>query len=134
MTESISMDSETQHSVPAAGKDFPTGSVESEILLHIYNHPAVDHSTVSLAFNLRAPKVAPDELPKIDEAYTLKQQQDLLAMQTAVESLILAQCVEGSREQLGAAIQFTGLRLTKQGEEQAIRIKRTLQELTATSH
>lgn len=74
MAHHIPMDSETPHSVFAAMKDFSASSLESEILLYIYNHPAVDHSTVSLAFNLRAPNVAPDELPQIDEAYTLKQQ------------------------------------------------------------
>lgn len=111
---------------------FQPNSVESEILLYIYNHPAAAPSTVSLAFNLRAPKVAPDELPQIDEAYTLKQQQDLVAMQTAVESLILAQCLEGTREALGASVQFTSLKLTKAGEEEAIRVKRNLQELPAS--
>ena len=68
----------------------------------------------------------------IDEAYTQKQQQDLLAMQTAVESLILAQCLEGTREALGASVQFTALKLTKAGEEEAIRSKRNLQELPAS--
>jgi len=110
---------------------FQPSSLESEILLYIYNHPAVDHSTVNLAFHLRAPKVAPDELPQIDEAYTQKQQQDLIAMQTAVENLILAQCLEGTREALGASVQFASLKLTKAGEEEAIRVKRNLQELPA---
>lgn len=50
-------------------------------------------------------------------------------MQTAIESLILAQCLEGTREQLGSSIQFASLRLTRQGEEEAIRVKRSLDSL-----
>ncbi|HTJ29279.1 MAG TPA: hypothetical protein VL346_02180 [Acidobacteriaceae bacterium] len=111
---------------------FQPNSAEAEILLYIYNRPSVAHSTVSLAFNLRAPKVAPDELPQIDEAYTQKQQQDLLTLQTAVESLILAQYLEGAREALGASVQFTSLKLTQSGEKEAIRVKRNLQELPSS--
>src|ERR1700743_152953 len=105
------------------------GSLEEEVLLFLYNHPDREFETASLAFNLRAPNVAPDELPQFDEAYNQKQRQDLLAMQHAGERLVLSQCVEGQRETLGNAVQFTGLKLTRKGEEEAIRAKRTLREL-----
>jgi hypothetical protein len=108
------------------------GSLEEEVLLFLYNHPDREYETATLAFNLRAPNVAPDELPQFDEAYNQKQRQDLLAMQHAVESLFLAQCIEGKRETLGSAVQFTGLKLTRKGEEEAIRAKRNLQELPAS--
>jgi hypothetical protein len=108
------------------------GSLEEEVLLFLYNHPDREYETATLAFNLRAPNVAPDELPQFDEAYNQKQRQDLLAMQHAVESLILAQCVEGKRETLGSAVQFTGLKLTRKGEEEAIRAKRNLQKLPSS--
>ena len=105
------------------------GSLEEEVLLFLYNHPDRAYETATLAFNLRAPNVAPDELPQFDEAYNQKQRQDLLAMQHAVESLFLAQCVDGQRETLGSTVQFTGLKLTRKGEEEAIRAKRNLPEL-----
>ena len=103
--------------------------LESEILLYLYNHPAGNHETATLAFHLRAPNVPPDELPHFDEKYTQKQQEDIQAIQHAIETLILAQCIEGSRAQLGSAIQFTGIKLTQTGEIEAIKIKRNLKEL-----
>ena len=108
------------------------GPLEEEVLLYLYNHPNREFETATLAFNLRAPNVAPDELPQFDEAYNQKQRQDLMAMQHAVESLLLAQCVEGNRETLGSAVQFTALKLTRKGEEEAIRAKRNLRELPSS--
>lgn len=103
--------------------------LELEILLYLYNHPTGEHGTTSLAFNLRAPSLEPGQLPRFDEAYTQKQQQDILEVQHAIESLILAQCVEGVRAELGSSIQFNELKLTHKGEEEAIRAKRHLKEL-----
>jgi hypothetical protein len=105
------------------------GPLESEILLYLYNHPTGNHETASLAFHLRAPNVPPDELPNFDEKYTQKQQQDILAIQHAIETLILAQCLEGTRAELGSTIQFTALKLTQIGEIEAIKAKRNLKEL-----
>lgn len=105
--------------------------IEAEILLYLYNHPTGNHETASLAFHLRAPNVAPDELPQFDEKYTQKQQEDIQAIQHAVETLILAQCVEGTRAPLGSTVQFTEIKLTKIGEAEAIKAKRNLKELAS---
>lgn len=109
------------------------GPLESEILLYLYNHPAGNHETASLAFRLRAPNVPPDELPQFDEKYTQKQHEDIQAVQHAIETLILAQCVEGTRSELGSTIQFTALKLTQIGETEAIKAKRNLKELPSES-
>jgi hypothetical protein len=113
------------------GSEITFAPLESEILLYLYNHPAGNHETASLAFHLRAPNLPPDELPRFDEKYTQKQQEDILAVQHAVETLILAQCVEGTRAELGSTIQFTAIKLTQIGEAEAIKVKRNLKELTA---
>lgn len=108
-------------------------ATEEAILLYLYNDPSGRHSTVSLASALEEGptngEIAEELLSalngsrKPNDSPTVRRTRSASDVQTDIESLIVKKLICGKREGSSGEIGHSDIRLTKEGEREAIRTK-----------
>jgi hypothetical protein len=129
---------ERKFDIPLTGKHPDT---EEAILVHLYERPEEEHSTESLASVLTCiPITPPDKIvegikaiqdgqptPEFDRTPQLRPVEDV---QRDIEALIVKGLVKGKRKGTPGKITHANVRLTTEGERQAIEAKNRDRKLT----